>query len=164
MDTLKSEIAAVAARMVVEEGLEYAQAKHRALKQMGLPSRTALPDNDLVETSVREYIDLFCADTQPGELAALQHSADVLQQARGDVVAVEFLVVREPQQAFQQRTVATAEIQQALATRPFQARYQVIQLMDPAAARERERILFLCLPETLGGIGRHRAVHHSSQT
>lgn len=72
MDTLKSEIAAVAARMVVEEGLEYAQAKHRALKQMGLPSRTALPDNDLVETSVREYIDLFCEDTQPQELQALR--------------------------------------------------------------------------------------------
>ena len=72
MDTLKSEIAAVAARMVVEEGLEYAQAKHRALKQMGLPSRTALPENDLVEMSVREYIDLFCEDTQPQELQALR--------------------------------------------------------------------------------------------
>ena len=72
MDTLKSEIAAVAARLVVEEGLEYAQAKHRALKQLGLPARTALPDNDLVEASVREYIELFCGDTQPQELHALR--------------------------------------------------------------------------------------------
>lgn len=72
METLKSEIAATAARMVVEEGLEYGPAKRRAVRQMGLPARTALPGNDEVEDSVREYIDLFCADTQPGELAALR--------------------------------------------------------------------------------------------
>ena len=46
MDTAKAEIAATAARLVVEEGLEYAQAKRRAVKQLGLPTRTALPDND----------------------------------------------------------------------------------------------------------------------
>lgn len=72
METLKSEIAATAARMVVEEGLEYGPAKRRAVKQMGLPARTALPGNDEIEDSVREYIDLFCADTQPAELAALR--------------------------------------------------------------------------------------------
>lgn len=70
--TLKSEIAATAAALVVEEGLEYGPAKHRALKQLGLPTRTALPDNDALEDAVREYIELFCADTQPAELAALR--------------------------------------------------------------------------------------------
>ncbi len=75
MDNLKSEIAATAARMVVEEGLEYGPAKRRALRQLGLPPRTALPDNDLVEESVREYIELFCAETQPGELEALRRLA-----------------------------------------------------------------------------------------
>jgi hypothetical protein len=75
MDNLKSEIAATAARMVVEEGLEYGPAKRRAVKQLGLPGRTALPDNDLVEESVREYIELFCADTQPAELEALRRLA-----------------------------------------------------------------------------------------
>ena len=75
MDNLKSEIAATAARMVVEEGLEFGPAKRRALKQLGLPARTALPDNDQVEESVREYIELFCADTQPGELQALRRLA-----------------------------------------------------------------------------------------
>lgn len=75
METLKSEIAAAAARVVVEEGLEYGPAKRRALKQLGLPSRTPLPGNDEVETAVREYIDLFCADTQPAELAALRRQA-----------------------------------------------------------------------------------------
>ena len=72
MYALKEEVAAVAARMVVEEGLEYGGAKRRAIKQMGLPARTALPDNDQVEQAVEEYIALFCADTQPGELRALR--------------------------------------------------------------------------------------------
>lgn len=72
MNTLKSEISASAAALVVEEGLEYGPAKRRALKQLGLPIRTALPDNDEVEDAVREYIELFCADTQPAELAALR--------------------------------------------------------------------------------------------
>ncbi len=75
MDTLKSEIAATAARMVVEEGLEYGPAKRRAVKQMGLPARTALPGNDAVEEAVIAYIDLFCAETQPAELAALRRLA-----------------------------------------------------------------------------------------
>lgn len=72
MDSLKLEIAATAARMVVEEGLEYGPAKRRAVKQLGLPARTSLPDNDQIEASVEEYIGLFCADSQPGELRALR--------------------------------------------------------------------------------------------
>lgn len=75
MDSLKSEIAATAARLVVEEGLEYGPAKRRAAKQLGLPQRAPLPDNDALEDSVREYIELFCADTQPAELAALRSLA-----------------------------------------------------------------------------------------
>lgn len=81
MDTLKSEISAVAARLVVEEGLEFGPAKRRAVKQMGLPGRTALPGNDEVEDAVAAYIDLYCADSQPGELRALRRLA-VLWMAR----------------------------------------------------------------------------------
>jgi len=75
MDTLQAEIAATAARLVVEEGLEYGPAKRRAVKQLGLPARAALPDNDAVEDAVSEYIAVFCADTQPAELAALRRLA-----------------------------------------------------------------------------------------
>ena len=78
--SLKEQIAAAAATMVVEEGLEYGPAKRRALKQLGLPGRTALPDNDLVEAAVRDYIALFCADTQPAELAALRELALIWMQ------------------------------------------------------------------------------------
>ena len=80
MNTLKSEIAATAAALVVEEGLEYGPAKRRALKQLALPARTALPDNGEMEDAVREYIELFCADTQPAELAALRELALVWMQ------------------------------------------------------------------------------------
>lgn len=75
MDSVKLEIAATAARMVVEEGLEYGPAKRRAVKQLGLPARTSLPDNDQIEAAVEEYIALFCADTQPVELRALRREA-----------------------------------------------------------------------------------------
>ncbi len=75
MDSAAQEIAAAAARLVVEEGLEWGPAKRRALKALGLGPRTPLPGNDLVEDAVREYIDIFCADTQPAELAALRRLA-----------------------------------------------------------------------------------------
>ena len=75
METLTHEIAAHAARLVVEEGLDYGAAKRRAQKTLGLPPRTALPDNDLLEAEVRAYIALFYADTQPAELAALRRLA-----------------------------------------------------------------------------------------
>lgn len=71
------EIAATAARLVVEEGLEYGPAKQRALKVLGLArnGRAALPGNDLLEDEVRDYLAIFCADTQPAELAALRELA-----------------------------------------------------------------------------------------
>lgn len=74
-NSTEHEIAATAARLVVEEGLEYGPAKKRAAKQLGPPQRTPLPDNRLLEAQVREYIALFCADTQPGELRALRELA-----------------------------------------------------------------------------------------
>lgn len=58
LDNLTAEIAQTAARIVVEEGLEWGPAKQRAVRQLALPSRTALPDNDQLR-AVREYIELF---------------------------------------------------------------------------------------------------------
>ena len=75
MADITDEIAASAAQCVVEEGLEYGPAKRRALKALGLPPKTPLPNNDQVEAQVREYIALFCADTQPAELLALRQHA-----------------------------------------------------------------------------------------
>jgi hypothetical protein len=75
MADITVEIAASAAQCVVEEGLEYGPAKRRALKVLGLPPKTPLPNNDQVEAQVREYIELFCAETQPAELLALRQHA-----------------------------------------------------------------------------------------
>ena len=77
MQDATTEIAATAARLVVEEGLEYGPAKRRAAKQLGLTGRGELPDNDLLEAAVREYLDLFCSDTQPAELRALRELAAI---------------------------------------------------------------------------------------
>jgi hypothetical protein len=79
-----TEISITAARLVVEEGLDYGSAKLRAVKQLGLPSRTQLPSHDEVEAEVRDYIALFCADTQPAELAALRELALVWMQRMVD--------------------------------------------------------------------------------
>lgn len=75
--SITTEIAATAARLVVEEGLEYGPAKQRALKTLGLSrnSRAALPSNEELEDEVRDYLALFCADTQPAELRALRELA-----------------------------------------------------------------------------------------
>ena len=75
MADLTDEIAASAAQCVVEEGLEYGPAKRRALKVLGLPPKTPLPNNEQVEAQVRDYIEIFCADTQPVELLALRQHA-----------------------------------------------------------------------------------------
>jgi hypothetical protein len=69
------EIAAVAARLVVEEGLEYGPAKRRAARQLGLSRPAELPTNEAVEDAVRAHLDLFHADTQPAELQALRRIA-----------------------------------------------------------------------------------------
>jgi hypothetical protein len=75
--SLAEEIASVAARLVVDEGMEYAQAKRKAARSLGRAPRGGadLPANELVEDEVRSYIELFCADTQPGELRALRELA-----------------------------------------------------------------------------------------
>ncbi len=74
-DDITHQIASVAARLVVEDGLEYAAAKRRAVKQLGLPARTALPDNAVLDAAVREDIAVFCPDTQATELQALRELA-----------------------------------------------------------------------------------------
>jgi len=72
------EIAGVAARLVVEEGMEYASAKRKAARELG--ARAELPSNEDVEDAVREHIALFCGETQPAELRALREAAVMWMQ------------------------------------------------------------------------------------
>jgi hypothetical protein len=73
----RAELASAAARLIVEEGMEYGPAKRRAAKLLGKQSVRSvdLPSNDEVEDEVRDYLQLFCADTQPAELLALRQVA-----------------------------------------------------------------------------------------
>ncbi len=73
MKAQTAELAAVAARLVVEEGLEYAGAKRKAARALG--SRAELPGSEAVESEVRAYLALYCAHTQPAELRALRQLA-----------------------------------------------------------------------------------------
>lgn len=68
------EIAAAAARLIVDEGMDWGPAKQRAARDLGVP-RAALPSNDEVEDAVREHIAIFHAETQPAELRALRELA-----------------------------------------------------------------------------------------
>lgn len=67
----RSELAAVAARLVVDEGLDYGPAKRKAAKLLG-SAASQLPGNEAVEDAVREHLALFHSETQPAELAALR--------------------------------------------------------------------------------------------
>jgi hypothetical protein len=71
------EVAAAAARLIVEDGMEYGPAKRRAAQALGggRVRSAELPDNQAVEAEVRAYLAMYCADTQPAELAALRKVA-----------------------------------------------------------------------------------------
>lgn len=78
MDDIRSEIASVAARMIVEEGVSYGVAKKRAVKQLlgnGRVNGNILPDNAQIEDEVRIYNELFYGDTQPERLRLLRQLA-----------------------------------------------------------------------------------------
>lgn len=83
---LTAEIAATAARIVVEEGMEYGPAKRRAARELGRhsPRAAELPTNDQLEDEVRAYLDVFCADTQPAELSALREVAALWMERLAD--------------------------------------------------------------------------------
>ncbi len=74
--SLRDEIAAVAARLIAEDGLDYAGAKRRAAREVlgdkGQAPRDCVPDNDQVEAAVREHQALFMSDSQPARLLALR--------------------------------------------------------------------------------------------
>lgn len=76
-DRLIAEMAQYAARRVVEEGQDYASARRDALSAFSAGHsrlRDALT-NERIEDEVRAHIDLFLADTQPGELDILRRCA-----------------------------------------------------------------------------------------
>ncbi|MGT2430195.1 UDP-N-acetylmuramate--alanine ligase [Cupriavidus basilensis] len=75
---LREEIAQAAARMIAEDGADYATAKRKAARQLLGDIRVTgewLPDNEMVEAEVRAYQALFHSDSQPRVLALLRRLA-----------------------------------------------------------------------------------------
>ncbi|CAG9244819.1 UDP-N-acetylmuramate--alanine ligase [Paraburkholderia unamae] len=75
---VREEIAIAAARMIAEDGLDYATAKRKAARQVVGETRiegTWLPDNDQIEEEIREYQALFQSDSQPAVLRRLREIA-----------------------------------------------------------------------------------------
>jgi hypothetical protein len=75
---LRAEIAAVAARMIAEDGADYGTAKRNAVKQiLGNAKQRSdiLPDNAQIEEEVRVYNELFFGESQPERLLHLRKLA-----------------------------------------------------------------------------------------
>ena len=62
MDATRSEIAALAAQLIADGGMNYQSAKRKAARDVlgdGRISAANLPDNDLVDQYLREHLELF---------------------------------------------------------------------------------------------------------
>jgi len=72
--SVTAEIAACAARLVVEEGLDYAQARRKAARALGVPGGrgVVMPSNEAIEDEVRTHIQIFCADEQAQDLQVMR--------------------------------------------------------------------------------------------
>lgn len=80
-DTDRLELAAVAARLIAEDGCDYATAKRRAVEEThGAGARVTLPDNALVEAELRRYLDTFGGERHRQQLLALRQVASQLMQ------------------------------------------------------------------------------------
>ena len=76
LDREQQEVAQTAARLIVDEGLDYASARRKALQEHGDGRRLRdAPSNEAIEDEVRAHIAIFHADTQPTELRALREAA-----------------------------------------------------------------------------------------
>lgn len=82
-ELLRAEIAAAAARLIAEDGLDYSAAKRKAAKQILGNNKMRgdiLPDNAQIEEEVRTYNALFFSETQPARLLHLRKLALQLMQ------------------------------------------------------------------------------------
>lgn len=63
---MRARIAAAAARMMAEDGIDdFGLAKRKAARRLGAPETEALPTNDEVEAELRDYRELYQAHAHP---------------------------------------------------------------------------------------------------
>lgn len=79
LETLRAQIAAIAARLIAEDGADYNSAKRKAAKHiLGNDARAHgkyLPNNAQIEQQVRTYNQIFLAHSQPARLIHLRKLA-----------------------------------------------------------------------------------------
>jgi hypothetical protein len=69
----RARIAAAAARLMAEDGIDdFALAKRKAAKQLGVTEAQSLPGNDEIEAELRDYLALYQADEHPQRIAELR--------------------------------------------------------------------------------------------
>ena len=70
---MRIRIAAVAARMMAEDGIQnFAVAKRKAARQLGAEDTQALPKNEEIEAELHAYQSLYQADEQPERIQRLR--------------------------------------------------------------------------------------------
>ncbi len=80
-DHMRQLIAQQAARMMAEDGIhDFAYAKKKAGKQLGVSENSVLPTNAEIEGEIRLYHEIYNADEQPQELAKLRQAALLTMQ------------------------------------------------------------------------------------
>jgi hypothetical protein len=76
MDGMRARIAAAAARIMAEDGIDdFALAKRKAARRLGAPDTEALPANDEIEAELRAYRALYQAEEHPDRIAQLRRLA-----------------------------------------------------------------------------------------
>jgi len=73
---MRAAIAAAAARIMAEGGVDnFALAKRKAARQLGVTEKQALPANEEVELALRAYLNLYQADEHPDRTRELRRVA-----------------------------------------------------------------------------------------
>jgi hypothetical protein len=81
LDHIRQLIAQKAAQMMAEDGVhDFAYAKKKASRQLGITEASALPTNAEIEEEIRLYHEIYNADEQPIELAKLRKAALMTMQ------------------------------------------------------------------------------------
>lgn len=74
--TMRTRIAAVAARIMAEDGVEdFSMAKRKAARQLGAIDTQSLPNNDEIEAELRIYHSLYQGEEQRERLSHLRSQA-----------------------------------------------------------------------------------------
>jgi len=82
MESMRARIAAAAARLMAEDGIDdFALAKRKAARSLGAAETEALPGNDEIEAELRAYLALYQAEEHPQRVTELRAMALEAMQA-----------------------------------------------------------------------------------